>query len=297
MFNPADLRERYGSIFVLELPDNLVVPFSLLSLSDFFTYSKALSSNITSSWVIENEIFIKCVKDEVLIDNIYQQKAGTPTTVANTILQYSAPNSQEELNYFLNYNRQVVDKVLYQLINIICLAYSYTPDDLLKKDVQEIFFLFALAERKLLDTGFVSEPFNFGEQISRKPRKRPKIDLSKLSEEYRQQEEEWNLRKLHQQGAKTPGMIMDNETPSFDDESEDGQTVISGRELMYNLDADPTSDSPAEAQMMEDAKFIFGDYLEALKKGEKIKIKSEEQRIAEAEKRIEENRKRLRKRK
>lgn len=296
MFNPADLRERYGSIFVLELPDNLVVPFSLLSLSDFFTYSKALSSNITPSWVIENEIFIKCVKDEVLIDNIYQQKAGTPTTVANTILQYSAPNSQEELDYFLNYNRQIVDKVLYQLINIICLAYNYTPDDLLKKDVQEIFFLFALAERKLLETGILSEPFDFGNQNIKKSKKRHKIDLSKLSEEYKQQEEEWNLRKLRQQGTVTPEVTIENETPSFDDKSEDGQTVISGRELMYNLDADPTSDSPIEAQMMEDAKFIFGDYLEALKKGEKIKIKSEEERVAEAEKRIEENRKRLRKR-
>ena len=297
MFNPADLRERYGSVFVLELPDGLIVPFSLLSLSDFFTYSKALSSNITPSWVVENEIFTKCVKDEVLIDNIYQQKAGTPTTVASTILQYSAPNSQEELSYFLNYNRSVVDNVLYRLINIICLAYSYTPDDLLKKDVQEIFFIFALAERKLLETGMLSEPVGFESQTARKPRKRPKVDLSKLSEEYRQQEEEWNIRKLHQQGVKTPGTTVENETPSFNDRGENGETIISGRQLMYEADTDPTFDSPIEAQMMEDAKLIFGDYLEALKKGEKIKIKSEEERVAEAQKRLEENRKRLRKRK
>jgi hypothetical protein len=293
--NPADLRERYGSVFVLELPDGLVVPFSLLSLSDFFTYSKILSSDIIPSWVIENEIFTKCVKDEVLIDNIYQQKAGTPTTVANTILQYSAPNSQEELGYFLNYNRSVVDNSLYQLINTICLAYSYTPDDLLRKDIQEIFFLFALAERKLLDTGILSEPFDFENKNTKKPRKQHKVDLSKLSEEYRQQEEEWNLRKLRQQGTKSPGMTVENETPSFNDTDKNGDTVISGRELMYNLDADPTSDSPVESQMMEDAKVIFGDYLEALKKGEKIKIKSEDQRIAEAKKRLEENRRKLRK--
>lgn len=298
MISAGDLRERYGPVFILELPDGLVVPFSLLSLSDYFSYSKAITADIVPKSILENEIFIKCVKDEVLVENIYKQKAGTPTVVADTILSYSAPQSVSELEYFLNANREVVSSALYQIVNIICLAFSgYTPDDILSKDIHEIMMLLALSERKMLETGTLTEPLDFsgGAREKKEPpkKKKPKVDLSKLGKEYKKQEEEWNLRKARQSNIQTPKTIQDDETPHFEDKTPEGKTVISGRELVHNLNADPTTDSPAEKQTLEDAKWIFGDYLEALKKGEKIKIKTDEQRIAEYNKKVEESKKKM----
>jgi hypothetical protein len=296
---PADLRELYGEIFVLELPDGQQVPFRLLSLADYFSYSKVIASNIIPKSIIENEIFEKCVVDNVLVKTIHQQKAGTPTVVADTILQYSAPNSSEELSYFINHNRNIVDNILYQIVYYICLGFNgYTPDDILSKNIHEIIFLLALAERKLLETGVLSEPLNFSadDNKGKKRRKKPKVDVSKLRDAYNQQQnQEWNIHKLRKQGIDSaPKTFQEDETPQFPDMNKDGDTVISGRELVHNLNADPTTDSSMEKQMLEEAKSIFSDYIGKIKKGEKIKIKDEEERIAEARRRMEENKKRFR---
>jgi len=304
LFSTADYRERYGSVFVLELPDGLLVPFSLLSLADYFSYSKAFSAEIVPKSILENEIFQKCVKDEVLVDNIYKQKAGTPTVVANTILQYSAPQSSEELDYFLNYNREIVSNALYQVVNIICMAFSgYTPDDILSKDIHEITFLLALAERKMMESGLLAEPINFSggreelqKQENPKQPKRPKVDVSKLRQEYEKQErQEFNIHKLKAKGKDVPRAVVEDETPKYNNDlDENGNVRISAQELMAN---DRIALEEEDLKMMKDAQWIFKDYLESAKKGEKIKIKTEEERIEEAKKRAEENSKRIRKRK
>jgi hypothetical protein len=293
--NPVDLRERYGEIYALELPDGQFVPFSLLSLSDYFSYTKALSADIIPRSILENEIFSKCVVDEVLVEDIYKQKAGTPTVVADTILQYSAPRSPEELNYFLNYNREIVNEALYQIVNIICLGFpAYTPDDILSKDIQDIFFLLALAERKMLETGALQEPLDFGGEKPKKRRKKPKVDVSKLKDIYKEQgRQEYNVHKLKSQGKEIPKVVKENETPKFEDNlNEDGEVLISAQELRYNNSGGALEEE--DIQMIKEAQHIYGDYFEKLKKGEKIKIKSEEERLVEAKKRLEENRKRFR---
>jgi len=302
MKDPSTLRERYGEGFILELPDGQIVPFRLLSVSDYFKYSRAKAAGIISSEVLEDEIFSKCVLDEVLVENIYKQKAGTPTVVAEAVLGYSAPNSKEEFEYFFNHNRQLVQNALYQLVIYVCMAFpSYTPDDLLSKDIHELFFLLALAEGKLLEGGVLAEPLSFfgAQQQQPEPKKKPKpkVDLSKLSQEYAKQEEEWNVRKLKSQGKKVPKSITKDETPKFDTQNEEGKTIISIQELAHNLNADPTTDSPSEKQMIDDSKWIFGDYIDKLRRGEKIKIKTDEERIADYNKRTEENKKKFKVRK
>jgi hypothetical protein len=297
----SNYRERYGQVFILELPDGLVVPFTLLSLSDFFKYKNSIANGIIAKSIIEDEIFIKCVKDQVLVDNLYKQKAGTPTVVADTILQYSSPSSLDELDYFLNYNREATNDVLYQMVNMICMAYSgYTPDDILSKNIHDMMFTFSLAERKLLETGVIAEPFDFtGDSPQNRrppPKKKPKVDLSKLKQEYEKQEEpkEWNLRKLREANQENNETIIEDETPTFNDKDEEGNTLIHGYELVHNLDNDSTTDSPEEKQMLDDAKRLYKDYFVNRKKGEKIKIKTEDERISEAKARMEENRRKLR---
>ena len=305
MHIPSNYRERYGTTFILELPDGLVIPFSLLSLSDYFKFTNDLSSGLIAPSILENEIFSKCVKDSVLIENLHKQKAGTPTVVANTILNYSAPKNVEELQYFLNFNRQIINNALYQIINLICLGFpAYTPDVLLEKNVHEIMFLLALAERKLLESGMLKEPLSFDNISAEGPapveKKKSKIDIQKLKEVYEQQKikpppKEWNAQKRKESGdTKLNESFIDDETPVFEDKKDkDGKIVISGQELAYNLDCDPTSDSPTEKQMLKEAKAIFGDYIANLKKGEKIKIKDVDSRVEEAKQRMELNRQKL----
>lgn len=291
MKTPADLRERYGEIFVLELPDGQQVPFKLLSLKDYFSYSKAIEAGLIPKSILENEIFEKCVLDNVLVNSIHNQKAGTPTVVADTILQYSAPRSIEEFQYFLNYNRNIVSNVLYQVINIICLGFnSYTPDDILSKDIYEILFLLALAERKLLETGALSEPLDFSGGERQPKQKKPKVDISKLREEYEKQKDEFNIHKLHQEGKERPKSVVESEIPSFDDRDREGNVSISMNELMYNNRTLEEQD----LKTLQDAKVIFKDYLEQVAKGERIKIKSDEQRIEEYNKMVAEKRKKFR---
>lgn len=291
MKTPADLRERYGEIFVLELPDGQQVPFKLLSLKDYFSYSKAIEADLIPKSILENEIFEKCVLDNVLINSIHNQKAGTPTVVADTILQYSVPRSIEEFQYFLNYNRNIVSNVLYQVINIICLGFSsYTPDDILNKDIYEILFLLALAERKLLETGALSEPLDFSGGERQPKQKKPKVDISKLREEYEKQKDEFNIHKLHQEGKERPKSVVESEIPSFDDRDREGNVSISMNELMYNNRTLEEQD----LKTLQDAKVIFKDYLEQVAKGERIKIKSDEQRIEEYNKMVAEKRKKFR---
>ena len=54
------------------------------------------------------------------------------------------------------------------------------------------------------------------------------------------------------------------------------------------------AESLEERQMIQDAKAMYKDQFEALKKGEKAKIKPYDERMKEAKERIERNRQRLR---
>ena len=290
MKTPSDLRERYGQSFVVELPDGQQVPFKLLSLKDYLSYNQSIDASIVPQSILENEIFEKCVLDSVLIDNIYRQKAGTPTVVADTILRYSAPRSLEELSYFINYNRHLANNVLYQIVNIICLGFNgYTPDDILDKDIQEIMFLFAMAERKLLETGMIQEPFDFSGGAQEQKPKRPKVDVSKLKQIY-EDTQEVNLHKLYEKGEKRPESMIENETPTFDDKDSEGNTIISAAELMYN---ERGAFEDKELQTLKDAQDIYKDYIEQIKQGKKVKIKTDEERYKEAEERAQENRKKF----
>lgn len=292
MKTPADLREQYREVFILELPDGQQVPFKLLSLKDYLSYSQAIEAGIVLQSILENEIFEKCVRDEVLIENIHKQKAGTPTVVADTILRYSAPHSTEELSYFINYNRHLVDNVLYQIVNIICLGFSgYTPDDILNKDIQDIMFLLAMAERKLLETGMLSEPLDFSGAPQDQKSKKPKVDVSKLKQIY-EETQEFNLNKLHEKGEKRPESVTENEVKDFNDKDSEGNVCISAAELMYNNNQQRMLEEE-EITTLREANIIYKDYINQVKKGKKVEIKSDDERIKEAEKRAEENRKKF----
>jgi hypothetical protein len=166
---------------------------------------------------------------------------------------------------------------------------GYTPDDLYAMNIYKLMDRLALAERKLLETGFLNEPIALNDtKGKKKTRRKPKVNLSKLKQEFEQQEEprEWNARKRLEAGDKSLNTtVVEQEVdPDFGSgPDEDGNTVISLNELAYNLDNDPTTESPEEKQMLADAKELYGDYLRKMREGQKIKIKPQDERIAETE--------------
>jgi len=296
----SDYRQAYGPVFILEVPDGTIVPCVLLSVGEYFHYAQAIQRNLIAPAVLENEIFCKCVKDEVFVENIDKQKAGTVSFVADLILRSSAPQNSEEFEYFLNLARYNVDNIVHQAISLITQAFSaYTPDDIYSMDIYTLMDRLALAERKLLELGVLKEPIGFfDERAEQKQRRKPKVDLSKLRREFEVQEEprDWNARSRQTAGEKSLNQpYMEEEAiPDFGKETdEDGNTVISLNELVHNLDTDPMAESLEERQMISDAKTMYKSQLEALKRGEKAKIKPFDERMKEAEERIERNRQRL----
>ncbi len=293
----SDYRQLYGEVYIAETPDGIVVPFKLLSLGDYFKYTSSLNSNLIVASVIEDEIFCKCVQDEVLVQNIDKQKAGTVTIIVKTILQTSAPNSPDEFEYLFNINREAVNHTLHLTVRTICLAFpAYTPDDIYKMDIQDIMFRLAQAERKLIDTGFLKEPLAFFEEVEpqKKPKqKKSKIDTKKLQQAFEEQSFTQPREPPKIASAKNSVVVEEESYQGPRLRSENGDTVVSLGELVRNLDSDVTANSPEERQMLRDAKLMYRDQLERLKKGEKIKIAPHEQRVEEGRKRLEANRKKL----
>jgi hypothetical protein len=295
---PSDYRQAYGSVFILEIPDGTIIPWVPLSIKDYFHYVRAIEQNSIAPAILENEIFTKCVKDEVLVENIDKQKAGTVSSVADIILKNSAPQTAEEFEYLLNIGRENVNNIIHQAISLITQAFpAYTPDDIYAMDIFTLIDRLALSERKLMEAGVLKEPIELMGDSKQRRRKKPKVDLSKLKQEFEEQEEprEWNTKKRQAAGEKLNQTYVEEEaTPDFGAKTdEDGNTVISLNELAYNLDNDVMAESLEEKQMVEDAKRMYGEYLEKLREGKKVKIKPQDERIKEAEKRMEENRRKL----
>jgi len=303
MLSPSDYRQAYGPIFILETPDGTIVPWVPLSVGDYFKYARTIEQDIVTPAVLENEIFIKCVKDEVLVENIDKHKAGTVSFVADIIFKSSAPQSTEEFEFLLNVGRENTNNVIHQAITLITQAFpGYTPDDIYAMDIYTLMDRLALAERKLLEIGFLKEPINMGEGREQQRKKKPKIDVTKLKQVFDdqgsvgQQPESWKAKERFKAGEKSLNktFIEEEATPELNPlTDEEGNTVISLRDLVHNLDTDPTIETPEEKEMLKDARKIYKDQLERLKEGQKVKIKPHNERMKEAEERIEKNRQRL----
>jgi hypothetical protein len=287
---PSDCRQAYGPVFIVETPDG-IIPWVPLSLEDYFSYVRAIERENVAVGVIENEIFTKCVLDEVLVENIDKHKAGLISSVVDTILNASAPQTTEEFEFLFNVARGNVNNILHQAISIIIQAFpGYTPDNLYALDVYALMDRLALAERKLLDSGFLKEPISLTVDGKRKKRK-PKVNLNKLKQEFdgQQEPQEWNIHKRKKAGE-TSGfrdtVVEEEATPPLNPlTDEEGNTVISLRDLAHNLDNDPTTETPEEKRMLKEARVLYKDYIDKIKQGQKVKIKSHDERIQDAEKR------------
>lgn len=281
------LRSRYGNVFATELPDGRVIPWRPLTVGEFMEYDGLLRTGQYPRAAIEDEVFTKCVLDEGVVKGIDSLRAGIVTTVTAAIFSVSGPHSPEEMNLIMNYNRMQADGVIPYVVSLICQAFpAYKPEDVYAMDYTTMMTRLAHAEHKLLRTGMISEPVSFhtiGQepQAPQRPQpQKPKVDSSKLFEEY-----------YARQGVKPPPPTKPPPAPK----AKKGQTTV----ITENDVAEHTTHYTGheaedriilEAQMVDETSGIYDDYLEQMRKGEKVTIPSHEERMAAARKRMEANR-------
>lgn len=157
-FDIFKLREKYGPCYFTVL-ENDKIPWRILSLGDFISYDSQLNEGRIPASIIENEIFLKCVLDEFYIINLDKLNAGVVTTVAKNILAVSGPTSSQDIDQDLNVSRYNTRTFIHDGAGLICQTFpAYKISDILALQYKEYCDLLMMAEKRLLDIGFLKEP-------------------------------------------------------------------------------------------------------------------------------------------
>ena len=284
MKNLSYLRGRHGAeTFLTILPDGNEVPWRPLAIGDYIKIQEALTAGQYPRVVIEDEVFRKCVTNQALVSKIGELKAGTVSTVFETILAYSGPQESEELNFALAYSRDKMQHVLHQMVMVICTAFSgYKPEDVYSMDYETLMLRLAQSEFKLMQQGIMQEPIAFGnpeQETNPAMQQPPKMPPEKIREA-------WNQQHAPQAPQQKP-KVSPVKKPQSD------QTVITAKEAREHDFAYTGHEMEdkilLEHEMVEKTSPVYKDYLEQMARGEKVKIKSVEERLAEAKKRMAEN--------
>jgi len=284
MLELALLRQIYGSVYATVLPDGRYIPWKPLPLKDYLELEALRAVGTYTQSQLEDEVFRKCVLDELIVDRMDKLKAGTVSAVAATIFANSGPQSVDELGYIFNANRNLVQGVIHQMVSMICQAFpAYTPDDVYNMDYETMMQRAALAEEKLLRMGILNERIVFEQQgvpeeQQQQQQVKQKIDSKELFERYNKQQEP------------RPSKPVIQPPPSGLK-----QTVISTAD-MVEADAAYTGHERSdkilrETKMVDETATIYDDYLKQMRDGKKVVIPPHEERLRAAKARAEENKK------
>lgn len=269
-------RRAYGDVFATTFEDGTIVPWKLLSVDDYIHYDMLYQAQLYPDAFIEDEIFRKCVLDGSLVSHIDQLKAGIVTTVVQNILQLSGPHQPNDLQQLLEIKRHEVSNILHDMIIWICQAFpGYKPDDLYLMSYPDLMLRFAQAEVKLMRAGIITEPFSYFNQNEKTPK--PK-----------------KTAKLNQ----TPPPVQPSPPPKINmaqqfEQQQQEQTIITKADILEGQMAmdGHSKDVVASHKIAKETAALYPEYLEQMKRGEKIKIPSTEERKAAAEARAEANKK------
>ena len=154
-----DYRRKYGECYVSVLQDGSQVPWKPLNLQEFLYYDTNLRAGRLPAAILEDEIVQKCVLDKNYTLNIDLLEAGVVTTVATQILLASGPESPYQIINDLNIARLTVNNFLHDSAALICQVFpSYKISELLNLPYQEFLEVLALAERRLMSMGVITQP-------------------------------------------------------------------------------------------------------------------------------------------
>jgi|TARA_Y100000310_G_C20703033_1_gene831867 hypothetical protein len=267
MLDLPSLRREYGPVFVTTLENGSVIPWKQLSIGEYLEYSALLEGETYARVTIEDEVFRKCVLDELTIINLPGLKAGTVTTVVQDILRNSGPNTIEELNLSLNIYRNVATQAVHQTAVLVAQAFpAYTLEQIYEMNFNDFMMRVAQAESKLMQLGILEEPINFLDptaQVEIETPETPKMDAMEM---YRMYEK--------QQGK-----------------SEPKQTIIKNTQMFSNSGLSDEESGYTANDLDESTQVIFKDYIDQLNSGQDLRIKTPEERLAEAKVREEQGKK------
>ncbi|MHA2063331.1 MAG: hypothetical protein ACXABY_03000 [Candidatus Thorarchaeota archaeon] len=261
------LREQHGSVYATVLPDGQTIPWKPLPIGEYLQYEQLLEGQVYPRAILEDEIFKKCVLNQVLVSDIDKLRAGVVAAVVAGIMAHSGPPTPGHLQQMMDLSREAASSVLHELTALTCQAFpAYKPEDLYSLDYETFMLRAAQAERKLLNTGIIHEPITLevrqpGEQQQRPPPPKPPP---------RNMARDWE--KSQKKTVITQHDTMEQQAALIAHEHVD--QVITNKEMMKGVPA------------------IYKDYAEKVKKGEKVEIKSEEERRADALARSERNKQR-----
>lgn len=280
------LSRRYpDAMFATLFNDGREVPWRALTLGELIEY---LNDIISPQEIKENNLFLKCVEDQYLKDNIAILKAGTISTTVQNIIDNSFPVSALESNYVLNFFRYQLDTTTYHdLLILITEAFpALKPDDILDMQYEKFMYHVSLAERRLLRTGAIEKPVEFYDpEAPEQPKKKEKpLDPSKIKESY------------DNQSRQPPRRPPDGTSYVPCPEPSGKPFVVTKDDIKEGIVA-ANKDVKADYQyyqdkMLNDTIGFYSDYLEKIEEHGKITsdmIKSPEEREAEALERMKES--------
>lgn len=292
------LRKEFGrDVYATQLPSGEIIPWKPLTIEEFLEYDRLSKIKQYADVYLEDEVFCKCVLDKAYINNIGQQKAGIISAVATSILAYSGPSSPEDLNLMLEVNRRKTTEAIHSIVELICLGFpAYKPEDLYSMNYETLMLRAAQAEKKLLSSGLIKEPIKFysQEEAAQQQEEQEKADQNK------QKNQKLIDQYFEQEGIKIPDSIkqskreriVDHPTPPVIPDVAPGEQTIIAKADMMEHDTFMTGheqDIVNKVQVAKDTAKYYIDYLDQIKEGGKLKIKTVEERKIAAEARMEQN--------
>jgi len=149
-------------------------------MKDFLQHSADFRNGSIPQYIIEEEIFKKCVVDKKIANDLTLPAGVVPVTVAN-IVASSGPASMAQFNEEIALAREAIAKPLYEFTTLICQAFpGYTPQEVLALDYPEFMKTLAQAEAVLMSAGVLAQPlFLLPAEEPKKRKIGPPRDLKK----------------------------------------------------------------------------------------------------------------------
>lgn len=299
------LRKEHGDVFATRLPTGQTIPWRPLTTGEYLKYTAMFRNDQYPRAFIEDEVFTLCVLDGALVRSIGKLKAGIVSTVVSSIMVFSGPQSLEDLNTGLHIARQQMHDAMHDLVSMICMAFpAYKPEEVYTMDYRNLMLRAAQAEKKLIQTGFIDEPIFFEpreatieqkRQIDEQQQKRREANQDMLNKYYEQEgiHVPDSLKRARKEASRE--LITDHPAPPPVPEHTGETTVISKSDIMEHESfmSGHEQDIVNKVQVTKDTAQFYTGYLDELKEGGTLRIKTPEERKAAAEARMEANRQKL----
>jgi hypothetical protein len=293
-------RELYGRVYTTTLPDGVVFPWKPLSVGEVVKYTRLFNEGRIPHFVLENEIFRKSVLDKQKVKNLGELKAGTVSIVARSILAGSDVPDLETFNSKLDKSRIALsNEVLHNFVMIICMMFpAYKPEDVYAMDFDTFIERLALAERLQFEKGMREEPIYLrieGTEEKEEEKKVPKTNPRDLKKKFEEQRGKTTSAEEVLRAHKTePNRTKHKTSDTVNKSYSSGQNVIitqaDTKEHIFSLNGQERQDFDiASAKEMQKMSEIYKPYIDQMKRGEKVKIMTDEERVALHEQRTKEN--------